>query len=149
MARSVLAEASPAPDLDAFAVAVGRARPLWRDLIRWLTEDVGAQVAMQWGGPSYGWELRFIRAGKPLTTLTPLKDGFVALVILGRAQAEEAGSLRLSERGRRIFEGTPQQRDGRWMFLDVEDERDVSDIEALLCLKLPRRLRARLTSSQG
>lgn len=121
---------------------------LWRQLIE-RVEEMGGTGAWTWGGPKYGWELKFRRGSKPFATLTPKAGGFVALVILGRAETAAVDAAALGEGVRRTFESARQLPDGRWLFHSVESERDVADVAGLLALKLPPTARARLAGPRG
>lgn len=132
------------PDHQALADRLGGSIAPWDALVGYLTDDVGAQGAWSWGGTKSGWELRFKRAGRPLTTLTPGQGGFTALVVLGREEALRAAGLRLGEPARRTFEEAHPYHDGRWLFLSVADDDDLEDVIALVREKLPARLRESL-----
>lgn len=126
---------------------LGERADLWSDLIRRL-EYLGGRGQWNWGGPKYGWELKFKRGTKPFATLTPKPGGFVVLVILGRAEVAEVDPTALGEGMRVTFESARQFPDGRWLFHPVESTRDVEDAAALLELKLPPTVRARLAGSR-
>ena len=96
MPRRILMERDRQPDGPAFRASVGAAAPLWIELDRLLVEAVGAHGVCAWGGRSYGWEMRYARAGRPLTSLAPLGEGFTAQVVLGPALLE----LKLPARAR-------------------------------------------------
>ncbi len=97
-----------------------------------------------WGGPKYGWEWKAKRAGKPFATFTPKAGVFVVLVIHERAEAAVAAAIPLAPRLRRTYESARQLPDGRWLFHETEFEEEVADLVALLRLKLPPTVRARL-----
>lgn len=137
------------PDQRSLADRLGPALEQWDTLARHLTEDVGATGAWSWGGSRSGWELRFKRAGRPLTTLTPGNGEFTALVVLGREEALRASALRLGERARRTFEDAHAYHDGRWLFLGVAGDDDLEDFRVLVREKLPARLRASLRPMVG
>lgn len=83
---------------------------------------------------------REVPEGREDVSLTPDRGGFTALVVLGEKETEAARGLDLGKHVRTVFEEARQLRDGRWLFVPVESERDVDDIEALLAVK--RRPRA-------
>lgn len=140
--QSILMDRSRKPDAETISRAVGTVGRHWDELVAWL-EGVGAKGTITWDGDKYGWSLHYRRAGRPFTTLTPLEDAFGALVILGREQSVEAGSLELSPASRRTYEEAHQYPDGRWLFLQVSSEEQLADVVQLLWLKLPPRVRAR------
>ncbi len=143
MARSVFLDPAVAPTNDEVAGALGSAAPLWSDLCCWLL-DAGAHGEYRWGGPKYGWEFAVKRAGRPFTTLTPQDGSFVALVILGRSEGEAAHTIDLGGRIRRMLGDTPRLHDGQWLHLAVGDRETLRSLVALLEVKLPPTVRARL-----
>jgi len=140
--QSILMDKSHEPDAETISRAVGTAGRHWDQLVSWL-QEVGAKGSTTWDGDKYGWSLRYRRAGRPFTTLTPLEDAFASLVVLGREQSVEAGSLELSPSSRRTYEEARQYPDGRWLFLHVSSPEQLADVVQLLRLKLPARVRSR------
>jgi Protein of unknown function (DUF3788) len=144
-ASAFLDRSSPPSDRDGVAV-LGDAAPRWVRLTRILTE-LGAHGVVRWDGPRSGWCVPVKRAGRPLVTLTPRPDGFDALVVLGRAEADLARGVALGEATREILTDSPQLHDGRWLFLSIASDADADDLLRLLSVKLPARVRAKLDLS--
>ena len=113
------------------------------------------KTRLRWYGPLTGpverptLERKFKRGVKPFATLTPKPGGFVALMILGRAEVSMVDPAQLGEHMRATFEGARQFPDGRWLFHPIESERDLDDTALMLALKLPPTIRARLAGSRG
>ncbi len=147
MVVSAFMDRSGPPTRDELRLALESTAGCWDALVDHLTVAMGARDAWQWGGAKYGWEQRFKRAGKPFTTLTPGFGGFTALVILGREESDRAAGLPLGERSRRTFEAAQQYHDGRWLYLRVKSAEDVADVEALLRVKLPPTVRAKMLAA--
>lgn len=132
------------PGRETLVGLIGDSIGRWDALVTWLTDETGARGSWSWGGSRSGWELRFKRAGRPLTTLTPGHGAFTALVVLGQEDALRASGLALGERARRNFDEAHPYHDGRWLFLSVLDDTDLEDVTALVRSKLPARLRESL-----
>ena len=147
MPADPLFDPSSPPSPDAVRAIVGPTAPLWDALVT-RVDAMGACGAMTWEGPKYGWSLKYARAGRPFTTLSPVDGGFKALVILGRGQVEEVPGLPLGAHVRGIFDGAHQYPDGRRLFIPVESAEDVADIVALLETKLPPTIRAKLAGAR-
>jgi hypothetical protein len=113
---------------------------LWHDIVR-RVEAMGGRGEWVWGGPRYGWDWRARRASRPFITLTPRRGGFQTLVILGKFDAVTAAALPLGPRMRQTLETSRQFPDGRWLYHDIQEDRDVTDLVALLKLKLPPTMR--------
>jgi hypothetical protein len=119
---------------------LGAALARWQALVHYLLYHYDMPGELTYGGKKYGWCLWFRRSGKSLLTLYPQRDGLVAQVVLGRDQVEKALKLQLGAHVAQILDNTPQLHDGRWLFIPVETEEDVSDVKALLgCKKRVKR----------
>lgn len=140
MAPTAFMDAARAPTDVEIADALGPAAPLWERLTTFVTDSYGVEPAFVPPSRNYGWEVKYRKGGKTLVSLTPDEGGFTALVVLGKQETESARGLALGQHVRRVFEEARQLRDGRWLFVPVESERDVADVEALLAVK--RRPRA-------
>ncbi len=99
------------------------------------------------GGQKYGWNLQHRIGGRPLCEMYPEHGSFTALVILGKADLEQA-LARLDSFGptvRQALVESPRYHDGCWMYIRVADsltcQQDVQDIEQLILIKKrpPRR----------
>jgi hypothetical protein len=145
MAVDPLFDPGAAPMPGVVRSIVGPTAPLWDTLVGRF-EAMGARGAFTWEGPKYGWSLKYTRAGRPFVSLTPVPGGFRALVILGRAQVDEAPALPLGAHVRGIFDAARQYPDGRWLLIPVESEQDAADVVALLETKLPPTIRAKLAA---
>lgn len=110
---------------------------LWERLTRFV--EANDQVVGEWSswGPAkLGWGLRYRRKGKALVALYPQKERIIAQVVLGKAQAERAQSLKLGEKVSRMLRETPQLRDGRWLSIPILNGADADDVEQLLRVKM-------------
>ncbi len=125
------------PSPEEIRLALGSLYPLWERLTRFI--DTNYQITGEWStwGPAkHGWGLRFRRQGKALVALYPQEEMIIAQVVLGKAQAERALSLKLGERVGKMLRETPQLRDGRWLSIPVLGEADAEDVEQLLLVKM-------------
>ena len=91
-----------------------------------------------------GWCLRYRRGGKALFTLIPCEAGFTALVVVGPHAWPDVATLGLSASTRAAWDAARPYPDGRWLWLDVVDDRVVTDIERLVALKSPPPKRRRV-----
>jgi hypothetical protein len=140
MAPTVFMDRAHQPTESEILEALGSKAPLWESLATYIDEAYGIEPAFVPATKSYGWEVRYRKGGKTLLSLTPDQGRFTALVVLGEKETEAARELALGNNARRVFEEARQLRDGRWLFVGVESERDVEDLEMLLAVK--RRPRA-------
>ena len=136
------------PDPDAVASLIGEAGARWRRLAGWMATTYGIEPEPVWFG-SDGWAIRYRRSGRTLTSLIPRPDGFRALVVVGPAVAPGVADLELSATTRQAFDTAKPYPDGRWLFLRVERDEDVDDIERLVALKSPPPRRPRRREVAG
>lgn len=122
----------------------------WSALRSFLGETYAILPAFNAGGQKYGWNLQYRIGGRPLCELYPEYGSFTALVILGKAELEQAlGRLAdFSPTVQRALVETPRYHDGCWMYIRLSDPltclQDVQDIEQLILIKRkpPRRKQA-------
>lgn len=132
-----------APADDVLAAALGPAFDHWRALEAEAVR-MGGRPGWRWDGPKAGWVLAVKRAGRPFLTLLPEQAGARALVILGASQVSEVAGMTLSPAVRSVFESAHPYPDGRWLAIPLRSAIEVADVAALLAVKLPPTVRARL-----
>ncbi len=113
----------------------------WTALRRFLVETYGIVPVFNSGGKKYGWNLQHRSGGRPLCEMYPEHGSFTALVILGKAELDQALE-RLENFGptvRQALSDSPRFPDGCWMYIRVSDsltcQNDVLDIEQLVLIK--------------
>ena len=125
------------PSPEEIRLALGSLHPLWERLTRFI--DTNYQIAGEfsfWGPAKSGWNLRYRKKGKALLALYPQKEGIMAQVVLGKAQAERALSLKVGEKVSKMLREAPQLHDGRWLSIPILNEADAEDVEQLLLVKM-------------
>ena len=125
------------PSPEETRLALGSLYPLWERLTRFI--DTNYQIAGEfsfWGPAKSGWNLRYRKKGKALLALYPQKEGIMAQVVLGKAQAERALSLKVGEKVSKMLREAPQLHDRRWLSIPILNEADAEDVEQLLLVKM-------------
>ena len=135
MTPTVFMERDHQPTPEEIAEALGASAALWNRLTTFVADAYGIEPTFVPPSRNYGWDVKYRKGGKTLVSLTPDEGGFTALVVLGEKEAEAARELDLGTHLRKVFDEARQLRDGRWLFIKVESNRDVEDIEALLAAK--------------
>lgn len=117
--------------------AIGAKLPLWQELIRYIREKYLAQEDFKFlYGKNYGWALRFRIKGQLLTSLYPAKGGFTAQINLSPEAIEKVQSLNLGKNVQQAIAQAHPYPEGRWLFISVESEEDLRDIQRLLALRV-------------
>lgn len=113
----------------------------WMALRKFLEEAYEIEPVFNPGGKRYGWNLQYRKGGRPLCELYPERDSFTALVILGKAELDQA-MAKLETFGtlvRQALTETVRYHDGCWMYIRVTNNstrhQDVQDIEQLIMIK--------------
>lgn len=120
---------------------IGDKLPLWQELIRYIREKYPVQEDFKFlYGKNYGWALRFRVKGQLLTSLYPVKDGFTAQINLSSEAVEKALSLKAGKNVQQAIARANHYPEGRWLFVNVESEKDLKDIQRLLALRTETKL---------
>ena len=135
MSIGIFVDKEHRPTAREISAAIGSGRPLYENLIQFITDSYRITGDLTFCGKKYGWTLRFRKGGKPLTTIYPARESFIAQIVIGPTQAENAFELDLGKRVRKTLEDAHPYHDGRWLFTRVRSNRDLSDVQQLLMLK--------------
>jgi hypothetical protein len=121
----------PTPDdIDA---ALGIHKRDWLSLVQFVRETLlGHEEWKFMYGKRYGWALHIFAGRQMLTNLYPSERGFTVQVNLSEPEVQKAFQTELSPQVRRSMEAATVYPEGRWMFIPVESERDLVDIQRLL-----------------
>jgi hypothetical protein len=123
------------PSATEVKAALGRKFPLWERIIQFLYDNYDMTAEFSYGGKNYGWNIPYRKSGKSLLSLYPQKESFVAQVVLGRDQTEEALKMKFCRSVDRLVHETPPLHDGKWLFVPVRSAAEADDIEKLILLK--------------
>jgi uncharacterized protein YdeI (YjbR/CyaY-like superfamily) len=135
MTIGLFADKEYQPTETAVLEALGAKKPLWEELLHFIADNYPIPGEWNFGGKNYGWNLWYRKSGKTLVTLYPQDRYFVAQIVLGKDQVEQALTSKLGKNVGTVLTETPQLHDGRWLFIKVKTKRDVADIKQLLQIK--------------
>jgi len=113
----------------------------WTTLRHFLVQTYAILPVFNAGGQRYGWNLQHRVGGRPLCEMYPEHGSFTALVILGKAELEQAMQRleTFSPTVQQALVESPRYHDGCWMYMRVSDpltcQQDVQDIEQLILIK--------------
>jgi hypothetical protein len=139
----VIHDPNAAPDMPDIEASMGEeARARWRALTAHIESAYGVrpQIAYSVCAGQPGWNVKYKKGGRALCTLYPEPDGFIALVVLSRADMDKLEAVRPAYTpyllalydGCRLFNNT------RWLMIRVANDAVLDDVERLLRLKLAR-----------
>ena len=120
---------------------LGSKRGLWEELNALLEGNYRVSKDFIFYGKSYGWAVRFRKGGRALISLYPGLGAFTVQIVIGEEQLGEALASGRGEGARRIIEAAKPYPEGRWLFIPVDPEGDLGDVERLLAAKSPPKKR--------
>ena len=115
------------------------ASPLWDDLNSFLRGNYGVEPDYSYSSCSGqpGWNVKYRKAGRSLCTLYPMPGFFIALVVIGEKEQSEAELIvpTLSEHTQELFNSSAPVMGGRWLMINVTDEKILDDAKRLIQLR--------------
>lgn len=114
--------------------------PLWRMLNDELRLAYEAEPKVEYSRCSMqaGWNIKYKKRGKSLCTLYPMRGYFIALVVIGSGEMQEAELLipSCSEYVQHVFTNTQLGQGQKWLMIDVREIRVLRDIQNLIALRV-------------
>jgi hypothetical protein len=120
----------------ALTQGLGKARTAWKEINEYLLKCYDFEPVLFTGKTDVK-VIRFRKSGKTLVTLTPQKGSFFVLVVLGKKEVDKVKELKaeLSASMWKRFMTTKQFHDGRWLWIEVKNMKQLKDIKVLLGVK--------------
>ncbi len=114
--------------------------PLWGRLNDYLQRAYEVNPNMGYSGCSMqaGWNVKYKKGGKSLCTLYPMEGYYIALVVVGDKEMQEAEAFipSCSDYVRQKFADTPTGQGQKWLMIDVKEEATLSDVASLVALRV-------------
>lgn len=113
--------------------------PMWEDLNKFVQDSYQVSPAYSYsqcaGQP--GWNVKYKKAGRSLCTLYPMDGFFIALVVIGTKEREEAELLKpsLSKHVQKLMETADISAMGQWLMVNVTDEEILDNVKWLIQLR--------------
>ncbi len=110
----------------------------WARLTRWIDRTYPGTFTPDWlyGGQKHGWALRY-KKSRSFCTLAPLKGQLKIQIVFGEEERTKVEAIRgrLSSGTRTAYDRATTFHDGKWLFIAVDSERVLRDVELLLSVK--------------
>lgn len=107
-------------------------------ITQWIEINDPQTFAPEWlfGGKKYGWSLRY-KKGRSFCTLIPEKNRCAIQIVFGAEERARVETIRteLSESTQQSYDRATTYHDGKWLFLAIDSDEIVNDIERLLAVK--------------
>ena len=116
---------------------IGERVQLWRKIHNYLNKYYDFKPETVFFTKKYGWTVRYRKSGRTLCYFFPEKDAYSVLIVLGKKEVEkvEANLKELNQKTLKTFQTTEQLHDGRWLWLRIMDESDLSSLKTLIHAK--------------
>ena len=137
MPKSAFADKDRPPTMEDVLGVIGTKRPLFESVVEFVEGTYGVSGFLKYYGKNYGWMVQYRRAGRTLVSLYPREEAVTVQVVLGPRHVREALAMKLGKNVRTALQEARDYPEGRWLFIDLETERDVRDVRGLLLLKSP------------
>ncbi len=127
--ESILTDPVHLPQIEEIAQIVSR--PLFNALYSQILARYNGKAELSFSKCSmgYGWNIKFKKGSKSLCTIYPHAGSFSLMIVIGRKQKEAAQSLLPSLHPvlGRIYDQTSCSNDQRWLWIDLEDQDELTD----------------------
>jgi len=116
--------------------AIGSLYPTWQVLLQWIRGQYTAHEEFKFlYGKSYGWGLKFTVKSSLLTALYPGNGNFTVQIILKPEAIEAVQGMKLGKNSVQAIKRANPYPEGRWLFIPVESQADLEDIQHLITLR--------------
>lgn len=112
--------------------SLGDVKPLWDNIISFVEEKYQVNGEFKFYGKNFGWALRYKKSGRVLIALYPGNEEYTVQIILNKHQIEEVLALDISMETREMIERTTMIREGKWLYLKVDEENKLDEIKTLI-----------------
>ncbi|NTU88584.1 MAG: DUF3788 domain-containing protein [Actinobacteria bacterium] len=110
--------------------------PLWEELNSFLRDNykISPTIAYSKCSGQPGWNVKYQKAGRSLCTLYPMSGYFIALVVIGNKEYDEAMlTIRsCTHYTQELFRNTPYSAGGKWLMINVTDKDILEDAKRLI-----------------
>ncbi len=112
-------------------------KPLWDELISFIEDNYKITGEFKFYGKNFGWAIRYRKFGRVLISMYPGNNEFMVQIILNGKEVQNALKLDLASGTEKIIEETNPIREGKWFYLKVTPDMDLTDIENLISVRSP------------
>ncbi len=123
----------------AFEIETYIASPLFQDFLKYMETSYNCKPALSYSSCTMnpGWNLKFQKASRSLTTLYPESGGFTLLVVIGEKDQMEAELVlpELTAETQNLYRSVPPYNGSRWLMIPVFDQPTLFDAKRLIAIR--------------
>ncbi len=117
--------------------------PGWNTINNYLSSTYQVQPELSYSTCSMqpGWNVKYKKSGKSLCTLYPMEGFFIALVVIGSKETEEAEIIlpTCSDYTQALYRNSTFSCGGRWLMIHVTDDKILEDVLKLIQTRSKRK----------
>lgn len=85
-----------------------------------------------------GWNVKYKKSGKSLCTLYPMENFFIALVVIGNKEVNEAELMlpAFTQYIQNLYKNTPYSLGGKWLMINVTDKNILENVKDLIKIRV-------------
>lgn len=110
---------------------------MWNDFHEYIDEAYDFSSTIRYGGKSYGWVINYRRGSKSMLSIHAERNAFTVLFVFGSKELDAIKEVeeRISPVIIKYIDTTKKYHDGKWIWLRVTAESNISDYKELLSIK--------------
>lgn len=109
----------------------------WLDLLTFVDNFYDLEKNVLFGGKKYGWAIQWKKSKKTILTIFPERESFTVLLIFGKSELQKIFDKKgiFSKTIIDKIDNTKQYQDGKWVWINCNDEKLLNDIKELIRIK--------------
>ena len=109
----------------------------WKKMLKFIDKSYSFERKIFFGGKKYGWAVQYKRSKKTIITLFPERKRFTVLLIFGKSELKKITEVKkwLSPSVIKKINNTKQYHDGKWVWLQYEDNSFLDSMIELIKVK--------------
>ncbi len=137
MSKGIFTDKNHQPTEKEVHAAVSSVKPLLDSLINFIEDKYKIKGEFKFYGKNFGWAVRYRKSGRVLISIYPGKDEFLVQIILNGHEVENALKLNINPKTRKIIVETQPIREGKWIYLKVDQNTYLDDVQNLILIRSP------------
>jgi hypothetical protein len=128
---------------------IGAAEAIWNELTEYIENTYQTKPKLEYSRCSMqpGWNVKYKKSSKSLCTLYPMEDYFIALVVIGPKEQDEAEAAMeagvFSAYVRELYRKSSGYAMGSWLMIEVKDGSILTDIKILMDMRVKANIKAK------